>query len=265
VRPTVSAARRRGGQVGGWVATNEPAGFTTVYDNPMTSVPPLGSNDAFNFQRFETEGNTLSVVDGALRCTYLSTMTAGQYSTPFRAGFEFSGASLDAPKTELYVRVRFRISAAWSDNGNSGTKFFFFSQLTEGGHQNNHYVNLTTLGALSPEIRIQRSGWTFGGSGSVNYPASPFTGLTAGDWHTLEFYAKANTVVAGVSEAGDGIGKIWMDGTLLLNQTNIAYFSRNQLPCWRGLYCNPTYGGGTIKPPTDLALDIDNWYTSTKA
>ena len=254
---------------------NEPVGYTQRYSNPFNTIPPLGSGDAYGFQRFEYNGNRLSIATNGsgnesdpnyMRCLFPAGHTGGaEYATAFVAGsgFESGGA-----KRELYVRVRFKLDASWTDNGNTGTKFFFLDQTNTGGGQpqNNHYVNLTFLGDLVPKFGIQRNGWNYAGTTSENVPSADGAPgpLAKGVWHTMEIQCIANTIVAGVSEANDGVMRMWIDGSLWIEDTSVCLFHRGMTVGWKNFWFNPTYGGGTNPVPANQYLDLDHMYVSTK-
>jgi hypothetical protein len=253
-------------------ANNEPVGYTEAFSNPMSTVPPLGSSDSYGFQRFDQPTNHLSIVtDGAgnesdssyLRVAFPNGHPGnGVYETPFVAGSGFSSGS---DKRELYWRCVYKISGNWTDNGNTATKFNFIDQtdLGGGGAKNNHYINLTSLGTLSPYLALQKN-W---GDISTNWPPGPGFANSArkGKWNKLEVQLIANTVVAGVSEANDGTVRVWLNNALLFEYTTICFFHRDMTPRWSSFWCNPTYGGGSATVPQDQYIDIDHWYVSTKA
>jgi len=254
---------------------NEPVGYTQIYSNPMSTIPPLGSSDAYGFQRFEYNGNRLSIATNGsgnesdpnyMRCLFPTGQAGGDnYATAFVAGsgFESGGA-----KRELYARVRFKLDASWTDNGNTGTKFFFFDQTDTAGinPKNNHYVNLTFLGALTPKFGIQRNGWTYAGTDSYNIPSGAGApgSLAKGVWHTLEMQAIANTIVPNVSETNNGVIRMWINGSLWIEDTAVCFFYRTQTVGWKNLWFNPTYGGGTNPVPANQYLDLDHMYVSVK-
>ncbi len=259
---------------GGGGGNNEPIGYTQVYSNPMSVVPPLGSLDSYGFRRYENNGNQLSIATNGsgnesdpnyMRVKFPTGHAGGaDYATPFTAGTNFQSGGA---KTGLYARVRFKLDASWTDNGNTGTKFFFIDQTDTGGFSpiNNHYIALTDTGDLSPRFGIQRNGWTYSGVSSYNIPAGSPGTLTKGAWHTLEFQCIANTIVAGVSETNDGTVRMWVNGTLWVEDTAVCLFHRGMTVGWKEFWFNPTYGGGLNNVPADQYLDLDHMYVSVKA
>lgn len=244
---------------------NEPEGFVTVWpQNPLTSLPPT-TQDEYGFQRYDLNGQRLEVLSPAgLRLNYPQGIAANSdYHTPFNAQRFLSGESLESPKRRIYFDIRFRTSANWTDNGNSGTKLGFFGLFNEGGQQNSHYLNLTEAGNIRPGVMIERTTWSHGSQTSENYLA---TGSWAhGETHRLEVLCIGNTIVPGVSRNEDGEAYIWMNGVLVMSATGLVFFHQDQTPCWRAMYINPTYGGGANTPPENLYWDLLSYYCSVGA
>ncbi len=82
-------------------------------------------------------------------------------------------------------------------------------------------------------------------------------GISKGEWHTYEFHFVANT--PGVY---NGLYRMWTDGVLVHEATDIGYFDTGITAKFDTLYFNPTYGGGSNPVPADQYLDIDEWYMS---
>jgi hypothetical protein len=235
---------------------NQPVGFQTQLSNPFTAAPPKNPlTDVYGFQNFF--GNQYLpimnepglVSPSFMRAIFPAGYPGGaDYVNAFRAG---TGFSASGNQSKIYFRVRFRISSNWSDNGNTATKFFFFHQQ-EG---NNHYIGLTEQGQLRPSVRMQSS---FG----YATPSGPNhlvpNALTKGVWHEMEILLVANT--PGVY---NGIAKMWINGTLLVNATDMGYFAATQTPRFNSSYFNPTFGGGLNPVPADQYVDLDHWYVST--
>lgn len=266
----VRAAAVSSGDTG--AGPNEPVGFAALYPaNPFDTMPPTSdAGDAYKFTRYEiVAGNRLEIrTDGDggasdpnyMRHNYLAGDAGGQVNSTYRAGGDFSGASLESPKTQFYTRIRVRLSPSWSDNGNAGTKFFFFSSFTENTQNNNHYVSMTDVGELRFGVGTQ-----YNDNLLLNRYFDGPSALAKGAWHDLEILAIANTTVPGVSETADGVLRVWANNTLRREVTDVLWFRRHQTACWRSFYANPTFGGGSNPVPADQYYDVDHWYTSLKA
>jgi len=232
---------------------NQPSGYSSIYSNPMGTLPPKNpSMDVFGFQNYFGT-STLSIrnetsVPEFLRVNFPAGTAGGDnYPSAFLAGNDFSSSG---NKSRLYIRLRFRISSNWTDNGNAGTKFFFFNQQ----QGNNHYVNLTEGGQLRPAVSMQ-SAFGFGTpSGPNHFVAQP---LTKGEWHELEILIVANT-----PGTYNGQLRMWVDGALMQTANDMGYFAAGTTPRFENMYFNPTFGGGTNPVPADQYVDIDHWYVS---
>jgi hypothetical protein len=173
------------------------------------------------------------------------------YINGYTTGRNFSA---NGNKAKLYTRLRFRVSANWSDNGNVNTKWFFFAQNAPVGASVNHFVNLTEKGTLKPGVRLQS---TFGFA-TPSGPNKDISGtLNFGQWYDIEILMIANT--PGVY---NGVARIWVDGVLRLDATDVGYFASNNMARFDAMIFNPTFGGGINPVPHDQYIDIDHWYTS---
>lgn len=63
-------------------------------------------------------------------------------------------------------------------------------------------------------------------------------------WHKVETYLKMNTVSAGKGQ-NDGIMQVWVDGALVLDQSNVLYrTAQDSTKKWKGLILAPYIGSG---------------------
>jgi hypothetical protein len=221
----------------------------------LFGVTSGGFNNAHYFTALVTANTatTLQFTGDATGATESRGWAGGDdYINAYRAGNNFSATG---PKSKIYMRIRFRLSANWTDNGNVLTKWFFFRQGVPGtGATTNHYINLTESGALKPGVYLQS---TFGFA-TPSGPNKSITGtLAKGVWHDIEILLQANT--PGVY---NGVAKMWVNGTLLMTATDVGYFAADNVARFDALYFNPTYGGGLNPVPADQWIDIDHWYVS---
>lgn len=234
---------------------NEPSGFTAISSNPFDALPPDHPTvDSYGYTKFYGTTNLSIVSDSTapaspsnlVRLLFPAGFGGGSAPNAFVAG---QGFSVGGNKTRLYTRLHFRISASWSDNGNTGTKFFFIDQ-TQG---NNHYVDLTSGGSLQLGVNLQSDFGYATPSGANHFGPT----LTKGVWHDAELLFVANT-----PGTYNGVARIWVDGTKVLDATDIGYFASGQTAYWDQFWFAPTYGGGLNSVPADQNVDIDHWYTS---
>jgi hypothetical protein len=83
--------------------------------------------------------------------------------------------------------------------------------------------------------------------------------LTAGTWHTVKQYYKMNSISASGAPNADGVSKMWLDGVLVRNASDVLYRSSTGLQI-NYLYWEVFRGGGdsTWASPTQGSVDFDN-------
>jgi hypothetical protein len=165
----------------------------------------------------------------------------GQSAGRFDAG-DFTG-----DPTRFYTRSLIYVSTNWDNSNNVGTKWLFFR---DPGSQNNHYYNLLfgTLSTVRADISLQNPI-----GGSFNFQGS--AGPAFGNWIDVETLMIANT--PGVA---NGVGKMWINGALLLDRSDIKYFQTTDIPRTRLLFADATYGGGFSPPDKNIFFDSAAMY-----
>lgn len=235
---------------------NEPPGMSQLFNTPWNAVPPLApSKDQYGW---DVGGSgslpKLSIATDASAPVSPPNVMAGKFprgapggSAPFRMNRHFS-----QNVTAIFVCLFTELDPGFTNNGNVGTKFGFLLTPYQGGSNGlNHYLNLTNnLG-----INLQ--------SGDAALNRNMFSSFSLvghrGQWVKIEFFIAANS-----PGGSDGIARMWVNGTQVLNVTNVKYFYSTQNPAFNGMTWNPTYGGGLNPVPYDMYQYIDNWYTSVK-
>jgi len=256
---------------------NEPAGMTAAYTvNNFDTLPPLdpSSADSFGWRRYlsgNAENTAINIAAGytdgcsitlGTDATYGDVLqvnypigSRGGYS-PSRAlagtGFTTKGGSSNL-KTRLYLSTRVKMSANWS-TPNPSTKMVFPRGPV--GSSQNHVIMLhrndTGVEDYSPRISLQA-----GGGGREITIASPVGTYGLGVWHHLEVYLVQNT-----GGNADGIAKLWVNGNLEINVSDVAWVAESEPHAWDYLWLDPTFGGGTGNSPVDQYFQLDGWYIS---
>jgi hypothetical protein len=154
----------------------------------------------------------------------------------------FDAGTFSGDPTRIYTRVLYRVDPQYTNGGNAGTKFFFFSQ----GQGTNHYLNLSGIG-----IGLQG-----GGGQSISASQNP----AYGTWIDLEMILVANT--PGVA---NGVAKVWANNVLVIDRSDVMFFSATWngvpvVPRFTKFFVDPTYGGGRNPPPLTTYFDIAGWY-----
>ncbi|HXG44103.1 MAG TPA: hypothetical protein VNJ71_05005 [Gemmatimonadales bacterium] len=219
---------------------NRPAGYRIIWDEEWDVVP-----------------GSWTVYGGAGRLALLQDPTApasgpNVFRGRFPAGMPGGVGPYNLERqfgrdvSELYVCVVAWISPNWTDNGNTGTKFFWWETPYAGTAQSlGHYANLTPRLGLN----LQSAGGILNRNMFANFNMI----ANAGRWHAIEYLVRGNTAPA------NGTLTIWVDGTRVAQETDVTFFYPGQAPRFQALRLNPTYGGGLNPVPYDLDLRIDRW------
>jgi hypothetical protein len=237
--------------------TNEPSGHTVLFDAPWNAVPPVTPNtDAFGWSVrsvFEAT-NKLSIFSDAAAPRSPNNTIAGKFpqgsaggSAPFRLNRGFGRNT-----TAIYFCIFTKLDPQFTNNGNTGTKFgFFITPYAGQAGAPNHYFNLTTnLG-----INLQNNGAQL----NRNMQSSFSLVNNRGIWVKVEFLVVGNT-----GGNADGIARMWVNGSQVLNVNNVQYFLPQHPAAFNGITWNPTYGGGPNPVPYDMFQFVDHWYLSIK-
>lgn len=230
---------------------NEPPGFFTISDQQwQDGIPEQGRKDRAGWVvqggrgrlRVVSDADAPAVAGRIVEGTFPRGMPGGR--GPFRMDRPF-----DRPVAAVYMCLWHKLDPAFTNNGNSGTKFGFLLTPYQGGAAGlNHYFNLTNrLG-----VNLQSAGGRLNRNMFAKYDMM----ANRGRWHLLEF------LVVGNSSDADGVARIWVDGQEVLNQRNVRFFFPGQPPLFSGVTWNPTYGGGLNPVPRDLYQRIGRWYIS---
>lgn len=162
-----------------------------------------------------------------------------------QAAGRFDAGHFTGNPSRVYTRSLLYVDPHWTNNNNSGTKWIFLRDV----NPNNHYYNLTqgTDSFFTPTYSTQRQD-NFG-----HYMGS--AGPNHGTWMDIETIAIANT--PGVA---NGIAKMWVNGTLLLNRSDVKYFIDTDTPTFAYLFGDATYGGGWRPPDKNIFFDTAAMY-----
>jgi hypothetical protein len=234
--------------------SNEPPGLTVIFDAAWNAVPPQApATDSDGWTALHGRGR-MSIVQDTIAPKSPQNVAAGKFpagspggSAPFRFDRDF-------PRnvTTQYMCIFTMLDPGFTNNGNVGTKFGFLLTPYQGGATGtNHYLNLTNnLG-----VNLQSAGATLNRNMLSNFSLIN----NRGRWVKVEVLIIANTL-----GNADGVARMWVNGTQVLNVTNVQYFFPSQAPAFNGVTWNPTYGGGLNPVPYDMFQFIDHWRLSAK-
>jgi hypothetical protein len=256
---------------------NEPTGFTPIFEKNFSSLPGTAGGDLHGSSTGLYRGgdSTMTIVQdasaplsasGALQTRWPAGLPSG--SSP-GAWWFWDGTNVPYANAyrEIYVAARMKIPTANYENQSVMTKLFYFAHGNQTGALNDDFFGLKGDGSTSIVTSMevvfynsQADDATGEGSGMPrNQNVTTAKLFTTGAWHRIELYANVGTV-----DHYDGIVKIWVDGTLVTNYSNLKFldsrygftqgFVQGQwTPVWGGM-------GGT--KTRDDFLNMDHFYVS---
>jgi uncharacterized protein YjdB len=235
---------------------NQPSGMAEFTNRPYSAtVEDSWESDFIGQSYITSDGTSPQSAPDFFRIVYPVGLTGG--STPFQ-----QEKALPTGQTQTYAEMWIRYSANWvPDNADVMKVLYIWDDDTQAGEQPAVCFCTTEGGAgaaFMPQLRIQDN---VTGTAS-NY--SPNTGSTQtfqpNTWVHFEVYLKMNT-----PGGGNGVYKLWMNGQLIANYTNITYASTDYTTSQRHWYefqLAPYWGGGGGTVATNQYMDIDHLYGS---
>ncbi|NOT07116.1 MAG: hypothetical protein HOP28_02830 [Gemmatimonadales bacterium] len=254
---------------------NQPSGFLTAMATKFDFVPPI--NASLNGWNSRVTGGTIDAnnaftvqdTDAPYGPTVLRiqfpAISNGEHLGGNAPVWLFGGGNFGSG-ARLYVRVRMKIDARWSNMGNGGTKLMF---VRNSSATDNHYTGFNLMETDSPTSMTASAGWQGTGEPGLSLFHRPSTGavnLVDGQYHDLEW------LLTPENPAGSTNGRIdlWVDGVKQNFsygwENNIRMFNPGDTRRWEGIEIQPTFGGGIKDPPvlsTPLWWNIASVYVST--
>ncbi|NOT08952.1 MAG: hypothetical protein HOP28_12205 [Gemmatimonadales bacterium] len=254
---------------------NQPSGFLTAMATKFDFVPPI--NTSLNGWNSRVTGGTIDAnnaftvqdSDAPYGSTVLRiqfpAISNGEHLGGNAPVWLFGGGNFGSG-ARLYVRVRMKIDARWSNMGNGGTKLMF---VRNSSATDNHYTGFNLMETDSPTSMTASAGWQGTGEPGLSLFHRPSTGavnLVDGQYHDIEW------LLTPENPAGSTNGRVdvWVDGVKQNFsygwENNIRMFNPGDVRRWEGIEIQPTFGGGIKDPPalsTPLWWNIASVYVST--
>lgn len=159
-----------------------------------------------------------------------------------------SAGNFSGNPTRIYTRALVFVDPNWTNGGNTGTKFFFFSQQQGNNHFTGVIGGMNHEGVAEPFIGLQQTS-------NRNVSGTPLTGPAQGQWWDVEYVFVANT-----PGSHNGTVRMWINGVSYIHATNVMHFAAGRVPGFSSLWMDPTYGGGNAPPPRNIFFRIAGWY-----
>jgi hypothetical protein len=229
-----------------WLA-NEPAGMSVQMDTGFGDPTYGGSYAAFTAQ------------------TQQGFVDATAPHSPNKVGrFHIPGSLTDGHTGVVWVtlpagtvRVYTAAWVKWSDpgvvhGGNQKMWYYYHGADSSDGGLVTGFFPGDASSAIKPNGQPQ------GGSPGVMEPAGNDPRLPVkGQWFLIETLAVMNT-----ASASNGVYRIWLNGELLVDYSNVSY--RSAATPWRECNLNWYFGGGPIATRAyDTYIDVDHARVST--
>ncbi len=252
VGTTVNNGSNESGNVsmGNITHTHEPAGYTAMTERSFDTIDE--GTWTHTSDTYCTIVNDSDPEDGS----------AGR--SIFPAGWPAYGAEppciiryYESPEpSSIYMYFTFKISSNWYGNDDSGiNKVIYLKDATYAGGGDPGILLLYGVGnnALHWRVAVQ---------GNLNRNMDANTTMSRGQWHTIEALLTMNSA----GSASDGVAKLWQDGQLVINQTNVRWEDSTGSRLWYGTPWEPIYGGaGTVPVPSEMYQEIGYMYISYPA
>ncbi len=206
--------------------------------------------------------NNYAVVSSATSVTFSYLLASYEGTLPTPATGTIVCRKVTAP-TKLGVGFYVKLSSAWNDAGNAGTKLFFPRSpvgeaqrdrtSTSDPQGQNHLLGVSQAAfpnLLVPGFYLQEASW-----GNLMGPH----GFARDVWHRVELYLQSNT-----GSSSNGVVRVWVtpeggSTELWLDRSDILLHAGGSVHGWNSLYFDPTFGGGFNPVPADQEIRLDDF------
>lgn len=219
-----------------------PADFTPNRPVGMQDLATLTYSSSSDIEA-GTRGSSAGFVDstaprsspGVVRFVYPAGEAAGYYT-----GSQTN--NLPAGTVRVYIAYNWRVSGNYTMHPANLKVWYFYRNLSQTsgslvlGLQPGGGANLTT-----GPFEFNGQPQTSGGPGRMSPNVGGAPALSRGRWYHTEIVAVMNTDPA----VSDGILRVWVDGVLTINNTNVRYSEGASPLEWRRANLDPYYGGNS--------------------
>lgn len=226
---------------------NEPAGYSVIMEHNFTNSLSTSNWTATGLAGMWRDENGGAYVNDAtaplspqrcLRTTFGNGLAAG--GAPCRiSGWDTGEFGNEYEK--VYYSSRIKIEGSDFENQAVGCKMGFWGFNNNSSAANQGFFIIPGTGSQHVDADFNIEFWQQGNvSPDVNWSQNVDTSriFTVGAWHHWEVVFILNTV-----GSANGTLKMWMDGTLIHNHTNVTYRNSGNAHGFFGYSFNPTWGG----------------------
>lgn len=256
---------------GGNSHPNEPAGYARFAEHNMSSLPSfpktLGGlmGSWFGFPQNDPDLVLVTPDTAApesppnvIQTIFKNNLNSG--SAPvLMGGWDAIGSGGAGQKSELYVSLWVKIVGNDYENQLAGTKLGFVAYGEQpSGAGNQGYWFLAGNGVQSIQSSFQLSFIQQNHvSRRMNQNVNQSRLMTVGAWHQWEAVFELNDL-----GQANGIFKMWIDGTLIMDYSDVVYITNGNVNRFFSWKWNPTWGGiGGQRTRADQ-INLDHVYLS---
>jgi len=250
---------------------NEPPGFVRFAEHNMSSLPSyprsLGGLLGSWFGYPQNDPDLVLVTPdtsapesppNVIQTIFKAGLPSGNAPVNM-GGWDASGTGAAGQKSKMYVSLWVKIVGVDYENQLAGTKLGFIGVgESPSGASNEGYWFMGGTGAQAIQSSFQMSFIQQNQvSRRMNQNRTSARVMTVGSWHHWECLFEINNV-----GSPDGIFRMWVDGTLIMDYSDVEYITpgnTNRFFSWKW---NPTWGGiGGTRTRSDQ-INIDHVYLS---
>jgi hypothetical protein len=232
-----------------------PSGVTLVDDEPFSTSGGLNFTGSRGSASGVTDSTAPYSPDKVVRFVYPSGDGQG-----FGTGYRTVTVPIDT--TRLYGCFNIRLSSNYTVHPSNQKVVYLY-------HNTDQSLGSAVLGiragASESDLTAGTLRWNMeaqNGDG-IRYANVGSGAIVRDVWYRIEWEAVMNTVV----DTADGAWRLWVNGTLAMDYTNIAWATGSDPLVWRRSNLDPYYGGNTPGHtiPSECYLYSDHWtvYSST--
>lgn len=223
---------------------HEPAGYAAVTNRLFTDLGDAGWG--YN------ESSHFSIVEDASTPGGCCTAAEVRFPRGWKGGTSPMVSWHDGPQSEeIYISFHLKLSENWQGH-DSGVNKLGFVWIHDNAAV---YFSAqgTGDGTIRPRIRLQDVP-----DGARNLePNVSDAVVERGQWHRWEIQLVSNT-----PGSPDGIARIWLDGVLVSDHTDVRYSGASQANVWQHVFWYPVWGGMDDAVHDDMSLRISDYYAS---
>ncbi|MGE0352558.1 MAG: hypothetical protein AB7Q69_04895 [Gemmatimonadales bacterium] len=257
--------------------SNEPAGYVPFAIHRLSDIPVFGravGGVLGSWYAYPQGNSRLTIVsvpsapqspDSVIQTRFQTGLQAGTAPVDW-GGWDIAGSGAAGQKSKMYISMWVRIVGPDYENQASGTKvgFIAFGRPPSSGSNEGTFWLDNGSGSQrvqsSFKMQFREQGIPQPNGQVTRNLTQNLTGaslMTAGSWHRWEAVLILNT-----AGQANGIFKMWIDGTPVMDYSDVTYVTSAYNNGFNLFKWNPTWGGSGGNRTRDDLIQIDHVYIS---